>query len=625
MKKLLIIFLFAAGCLLYAEGSLDFFSLNYSRTTTVNDSAGSSVCISGKLYVQKNPGFVYFETDTPVKDAFVCTQRHCYEEKADGWVLNDSHRKFIIQSAVDLRNWLCKDFNLENSGWRITSRTFATDSINGIYGNYLQQVWTPEENIENPVKKIISFSDKEGRFVKLEIYLAENELMAETFLSEWTVQNNISFPSVIRTVSYAENSVTQSVELKLSDLNLEKYQMLMPEFVKLSEMEIDWDRQETVLKENEKNQGFSLLGLGVDGCYYLYKNFITSQDTTRCRYSPSCSRYMVESVKKHGICGFIEGMDRLRRCTASEKRELFYDKNEKGNYIDSTGQVFADKIKLQDEMYKKLSADMAKPLLKSRSGATALSVILPGAGHIYLGNYTRGVGSMISVGAFTFAAVYTGKEHGIKNWRPWLYGSMALGSWVTDIYGANTAALRMNNAELKKNYGTPQIMDLGKAEENREITFGNQSFYCGLIENLLKNENYSEAEELFCDLIDVEQNLFSAQELKVFEKGFNAVRNFDEKSPVVAGFMSIIPGMGQFYAHQWRDGTNALLLNGGLIALSVWTLMCGDVTDFCLLELSLDLRFYKGNLYNAQKGVYIYNREKKQALLKDVYRILETR
>ena len=204
--------------------------------------------------------------------------------------MNDSHRKFIIQSAVDLRNWLCKDFNLENSGWKITSRTFAADSINGIYGNYLQQVWTPEENIENPVKKIISFSDKEGRFVKLEIYLAENELMAETFLSEWTVQNNISFPSVIRTVSYAENSVTQSVELKLSDLNLEKYQMLMPELVKLSEMEIDWDIQETVLKENEKNQGFSPLGLGVDGCYYLYKKFITSQDTTRCRYSPSCSR-----------------------------------------------------------------------------------------------------------------------------------------------------------------------------------------------------------------------------------------------------------------------------------------------------------------------------------------------
>ena len=61
----------------------------------------------------------------------------------------------------------------------------------------------------------------------------ENELMAETFLSEWTEQNNISFPSVIRTVSYAENSVTQSVELKLSDLNLKKYQMLKEQIVNM--------------------------------------------------------------------------------------------------------------------------------------------------------------------------------------------------------------------------------------------------------------------------------------------------------------------------------------------------------------------------------------------------------
>jgi putative membrane protein insertion efficiency factor len=34
-----------------------------------------------------------------------------------------------------------------------------------------------------------------------------------------------------------------------------------------------------------------------------------------CRFEPSCSRYMVESLKKYGLFrGFLKGMRRLSRC-----------------------------------------------------------------------------------------------------------------------------------------------------------------------------------------------------------------------------------------------------------------------------------------------------------------------
>jgi putative membrane protein insertion efficiency factor len=34
-----------------------------------------------------------------------------------------------------------------------------------------------------------------------------------------------------------------------------------------------------------------------------------------CRYTPSCSRYMLEALKMHGLfCGFRLGMKRILRC-----------------------------------------------------------------------------------------------------------------------------------------------------------------------------------------------------------------------------------------------------------------------------------------------------------------------
>jgi len=50
--------------------------------------------------------------------------------------------------------------------------------------------------------------------------------------------------------------------------------------------------------------------------YMMYKYFISSQDLDSCVFYPSCSTYMMLSIQKHGaLVGFLDGMDRLMRCS----------------------------------------------------------------------------------------------------------------------------------------------------------------------------------------------------------------------------------------------------------------------------------------------------------------------
>lgn len=57
---------------------------------------------------------------------------------------------------------------------------------------------------------------------------------------------------------------------------------------------------------------FSFLLLAV---IYIYQNFISSFLPARCRYTPTCSQYSKESIKKHGpYKGFILTFKRIIKC-----------------------------------------------------------------------------------------------------------------------------------------------------------------------------------------------------------------------------------------------------------------------------------------------------------------------
>lgn len=81
--------------------------------------------------------------------------------------------------------------------------------------------------------------------------------------------------------------------------------------------------------------------------------------------------------------------------------------------------------------------------------ATTLSVLIPGAGKWYTGNFSSFLSSFLSITSFITATVYTGIESNWQDWRPYVFGSCALGLYITDIYGSYKAAKRYNNAQYR--------------------------------------------------------------------------------------------------------------------------------------------------------------------------------
>lgn len=131
----------------------------------------------------------------------------------------------------------------------------------------------------------------------------------------------------------------------------------------------------------------------------------------------------------------------------------------------------------------------------------------------------------------------------------------------------------------------------------------------------------SQWEVLQNEFIQINQNdsdLFSKEELKVCLQNIEKILEFKPKKPSTAACLSIIPGLGQLYAGEYEDALNAFLLNGSLIALSVYSCSTLNLFDFALLELSPVIRFYRGNIQNARKETINWNNNKLQEFSKPV-------
>ncbi|MBO4532086.1 MAG: hypothetical protein J5726_00100 [Treponema sp.] len=123
-----------------------------------------------------------------------------------------------------------------------------------------------------------------------------------------------------------------------------------------------------------------------------------------------------------------------------------------------------------------------------------------------------------------------------------------------------------------------------------------------------------------------EQNLpdvFTAQDARTIDISLDNIMDYKPKKQLLAGYLSFIPGLGQLYAGDAKDALNAFVLNGSLIAVSVWSICTLDVWTFSLLEFNPLIHFMQGNMYNAQKDVYEYNQRKINELSSPIKEILQ--
>jgi putative component of membrane protein insertase Oxa1/YidC/SpoIIIJ protein YidD len=82
--------------------------------------------------------------------------------------------------------------------------------------------------------------------------------------------------------------------------------------------------------KNNKNE----LSFIFSASFVLYKEILSSQDIDACVFTPSCSVYAIESIKRKGvIIGFFTAIDRLTRCNPGRKKNMPVD-SATGKYYD---------------------------------------------------------------------------------------------------------------------------------------------------------------------------------------------------------------------------------------------------------------------------------------------------
>ena len=64
------------------------------------------------------------------------------------------------------------------------------------------------------------------------------------------------------------------------------------------------------------------LNLLISGLFYIYKEFVSTQDGSTCNFTPSCSGYALTAIKKQGIViGLINFFDRISRCNSLNRKD----------------------------------------------------------------------------------------------------------------------------------------------------------------------------------------------------------------------------------------------------------------------------------------------------------------
>jgi putative component of membrane protein insertase Oxa1/YidC/SpoIIIJ protein YidD len=82
--------------------------------------------------------------------------------------------------------------------------------------------------------------------------------------------------------------------------------------------------------KNNKNE----LSFIFSAFFVMYKELFSSQDIDVCVFSPSCSVYAIESIKRKGVLiGFFTAIDRLTRCNPGRNKNLPID-TATGKYYD---------------------------------------------------------------------------------------------------------------------------------------------------------------------------------------------------------------------------------------------------------------------------------------------------
>ena len=98
-----------------------------------------------------------------------------------------------------------------------------------------------------------------------------------------------------------------------------------------------------------------------------------------------------------------------------------------------------------------------------------------------------------------------------------------------------------------------------------------------------------------------------------------------QKSEKAARMLStFLPGLGQTYAGDWKNGLNALLLNGVLGYVTIDAAIERDYDDALLSFFFLSYRYYAGNRYRAAEAAQAFNDRENRRHVEKILQVLAT-
>ncbi|MCX7821269.1 MAG: hypothetical protein N2258_06300 [Brevinematales bacterium] len=152
-----------------------------------------------------------------------------------------------------------------------------------------------------------------------------------------------------------------------------------------------------------------------------------------------------------------------------------------------------------------------------------------------------------------------------------------------------------------------QFLKIENFSENEELK-KRALFYLTI--GYAMNYQWNEAEESFDRLSkffpDSEKYSLIKRNIKDL---FKRAKKFSYKSPELAKWLSILPGLGQIYAGDLGAGLNALALNGVIFYFTIDMILKANYLDAIFIALSFAERYYSGNFYHAEEKAKKYNEE----------------
>lgn len=142
-----------------------------------------------------------------------------------------------------------------------------------------------------------------------------------------------------------------------------------------------------------------------------------------------------------------------RNLSSDEKKEFLLSSHLLARDWISAERLLSDGFNPQNTSFtEKADLLLQKNQIQSKHAylAASLSMIIPGSGKIYTGNWQDGLISFLFVATNAWQAYRGFNKDGINSTSGWIFGGLGLGFYIGNIYGSYRSAIKYNNNKKEK-------------------------------------------------------------------------------------------------------------------------------------------------------------------------------